>query len=186
MRELSDMNVAILIAPKDFRDEEFIQPHAALHLAQANITVVSTEEGKCYGMNGSVVFARMALAEAVEKDWDAAVFIGGGGCSIYIDDPLAQQLAVKTAEAGKPVAAICMAPEILAHAGLLKGVEATVFESYEGDLAEHGAIVTGDVVTESKNTINGAPIITGNGPTAAFAFGQAVVNSLRAPLDPWL
>lgn len=185
MRELSDMNVVVLIAPKDFRDEEFAQPHAALTLAKANVTVASVEEGKCYGKLGSIVHARMSLADAVEKDWDAVMFVGGNGCSVFVDDPLAQQLAMKTAEAGGVVSAICMAPMILSHAGLLKGVEATVFESYEDDLREHGAIVTGDVVTESKNTINGAPIITGNGPAAAFAFGQALVNSLRAPLDPW-
>jgi protease I len=182
MLELSDKKVAIVIAQEKFRDEEFAQPHASLNLAKADVTVVSREVGKCYGTLGSVVHSRMSLADAAKLDWDAVVFVGGAGAGDYMDDPLAHSLALRTNERGCLVAAICKAPTILAHAGLLRGAEATCFPDYCDDLREHGVKVQNAPVVETK--VNDAPVITANGPQSAFAFGQAVVNSLRAPLDP--
>lgn len=183
LKDLSDKKVAIVIAPDHFRDEEFAQPHASLKLAEADITVVSREVGKCYGTLGSVVHARMALSEAANLDWDAVVFVGGSGAGTYMDDPVAHALALRTNERGKLVAAICKAPTILAHAGLLRGAEATSFPDFHGDLREHGVKVLETPVVETK--VKDAPVITANGPQSAFAFGQAIVNELRGPVDPF-
>lgn len=182
MQELADKKVAIVIAPDKFRDEEFAQPHASLNLAKADVTVVSREVGKCYGTRGSVVHARMSLADAAQQDWDAVIFVGGAGSATYTDDPLAHALALRTNERGKLVAAICKAPTILAHAGLIRDVEATSFKDDQDDLRAHGVRVRDVPVVEAE--VNGAPVITANGPQSAFAFGQAVVNSLRGPYDP--
>ena len=182
MQELSDKKIAMVIAQNQFRDEEFAQPHASLNLAKADITVVSRAVGKCYGTLGSVVHARMSLAEAAEKDWDAVVFVGGAGAGDYMDDPVAHALALRTNERGKLVAAICKAPTILAHAGLIRGAEATSFPDYYDDLRQHGVKVSTAPLVETE--VNGAPVITANGPKSAFAFGQALVNSLRGPFDP--
>ncbi|MDO4400849.1 MAG: DJ-1/PfpI family protein [Coriobacteriia bacterium] len=183
MRELSDKKVAIVIAPDKFRDEEYAQPHASLNLAKADITVVSRAVGKCYGTLGSVVHARMALDDAVKEDWDAVVFVGGAGSATYTDDPIAHELALRTNAAGNLVAAICKAPTILAHAGLIRGAEATSFVDDQDDLRKHGVKVRTSPVVETE--VNGAPVITANGPQAAFAFGQAIVNTLRGPYDPF-
>lgn len=184
-KDLSDKNVALVIAPEEFRDEEFAQPHAALKLNGANITVVSLDPGKCYGSRGSVVHASMSVAEASTKHWDAVVFVGGAGGQIYVNDLTAHILARQAAEDGAVVAAICMAPAILAHAGLLDGVDATAFEDRIPEIKKYGAHFVDYAVVEGKNNINGAPIVTGNGPAAAFAFGQCVVNALRGPMDPF-
>lgn len=183
MLGLEDKKVAIVIAPDHFRDEEFAQPHASLNLAKADITVVSREVGKCYGTLGSVVHARMALSEAAGMDWDAVIFVGGDGAGVYMDDPLAHALALRTNERGCLVAAICKAPTILAHAGLIRGAEATSFPAFHDDLRQHGVVVRSSPVVETE--VNGAPVITANGPQSAFAFGQAIVNTLRGPLDPF-
>lgn len=183
MQELSDKKVAIVIAPDKFRDEEYAQPHASLNLAKADITVVSRAVGKCYGTRGSVVHARMTLDEAANQDWDAVVFVGGAGSATYTDDPVAHALALRTNERGKLVAAICKAPTILAHAGLIRGAQATSFPDDQDDLRAHSVKVQSAPVVETQ--VNGAPVITANGPQAAFAFGQAIVNTLRGPLDPF-
>lgn len=183
MRPLDDKKVAIIIAPENFRDEEYAQPHASLNLAKADLTVVSRNVGPCQGSRGSVVHARMTLDDAAKQDWDAVVFVGGAGSATYTDDPIAHALALKTNERGGLVAAICKAPTILAHAGLIRGVEATSFIDDQDDLRAHGVKVSNSPVVQAE--VNGAPVITANGPQAAFAFGQALVNALRAPLDPF-
>ena len=183
MMQLSDKKVAIVIAPDQFRDEEYAQPHASLNLAKADITVVSREVGKCYGTRGSIVHAKMALDDAAKLDWDAVVFVGGAGAGTYMDDPIAHSLALRTNERGGLVAAICKAPTILAHAGLIRGVEATCFPDFEDDLRAHGVKVQPSPVVTTE--VNGAPVITANGPESAFAFGQAIVNKMRGPYDPF-
>jgi protease I len=181
MKDLSDKKVALVIAQNQFRDEEYAQPHAALNLAKADITVVSRNAGICHGTLGSIVHARMPLSEAVNNEWDAVVFVGGSGAGDYMDDPLAHALALHTNERGNLVAAICKAPTILAHAGLLRDAEATSFPDFHDDLRQHGVKVRDAAVVETE--VNGAPVITANGPQSAFPFGQALVNALRGPVD---
>ena len=113
------------------------------------------------------------------------VFAGGDGGEVYISDLTAHILIRQAVEDGAVLGAICMAPTILAHAGVLKGVDATVYPYYEEEVKRYGANLVDYAVVEGANTVNGAPIITGNGPAASFAFGQAVVNALRGPLDPF-
>ncbi|RJP34563.1 MAG: hypothetical protein C4536_02525 [Actinobacteria bacterium] len=74
--------------------------------------------------------------------------------------------------AGKMVAAICIAPVILAKAGILQGVEATVSPGMEGELTAGGAILVEQPVVVDGN------IITGWGPDAAVEFAQEVNKAL--------
>ncbi len=188
MLGLQDKKAMILIAPKGFRDEEFSQTHAALKGAKADVMVVSTHTGACEGKLGSVAHAHMTLDDAVNEKWDCLALIGGPGATIYIDDERVEKIARQVVDDEGVLAAICLAPVILAHAGLLDGVDATVFpdKEYEDDLVAHGANLKKTAVVEGKNNVNGAPLITGNGPKAAFVFGLQVTNALRGPVhDPW-
>ncbi len=93
------------------------------------MTTASTRPGTCVGKLGMRAVADIAVAEARKSDWDAVVFVGGGGSQVFFDDPDAHALA-KTAERGRRVlAAICIAPSTLARAGLLEGRRATAFPS---------------------------------------------------------
>ncbi len=66
------------------------------------------------------------------------------------------------------IAAICAAPSVLGHLGLLQGKKATCFPGYEGELA--GAqVAAGPVCTDGR-------LITGNGPGAAMAFALEIVR----------
>lgn len=164
--------VLMVIAPEVFRDEEYAHPRTVLEDAGARVTVASVTAGKCIGKLGLVAEADMSLTEATQVAWDAVVFVGGGGAQIYFDDPLAHRLAHDAATRGAVLGAICIAPSVLAHAGLLAGVPSTAFASQEDDLVEHGALWTGEPVTVEGH------IVTANGPEAAEAFGHALADLL--------
>jgi len=169
------MQVLMVIAPDQFRDEEYAHPREILEGRGATITTASVAPGPCRGKLGMMARAQVALAEADPARYDAVVFVGGGGAQIYFDDADAHRIARTMHENGKIVAAICIAPSILARAGLLKDVHATAFSSQENDLREHGALWTGAPVQ-----VDGA-IVTGNGPAAARDFGMAIADLLGLP-----
>ena len=65
------------------------------------------------------------------------------------------------------ICAICAAPSILAHKGLLKGKKATSYPSYAEEL---GCEYTGETVTQDGK------IITGKGAGAAIEFGLKIAE----------
>ena len=163
-------SVLMVIAPHEFRDEEYTEPKTVFESRGARVTTASLDPGQCRGRFGTVAHADIALADADPGDYDFVVFVGGGGSKVYFDDPDAHRLAVGARDLSRFVGAICIAPSILAHAGLLSGRRATAFESQEDDLVERGAIWTGQAVTVDP------PFVTANGPEAARAFGEAIAD----------
>jgi protease I len=167
------MSTALMvIAPSVFRDEEYAEPKAILESRGVTVVTASTAPGECIGKLGMRATATLSVADAAEKSWDAVVFVGGAGASVFFDDENAHALASHQVERGDVLAAICVAPSTLARAGLLQGVKATAFPSQEDDLKAHGAEWTGQPVS-----VDGL-IVTGNGPEAATAFGEAVAEVL--------
>jgi protease I len=164
--------VLMVIAPTMFRDEEYALPREILIRAGADVVTASTEPGACTGKLGMKAEATLALDKADPDDYDAILFVGGAGASVFFDDPAAHALAKHALEDMRVVGAICVAPSILARAGLLEGKRATAFQSQQRDLVEHGAVWTGDPVTVSGR------IVTANGPDAAHDFGEAVARAL--------
>ncbi len=166
--------VLFVIAQRIFRDEEYAHPRDVLETRGFEVVTASEEAGPAVGRFGLEVEADIALEDAVASGYDAVVFIGGAGAATFFDDPLAHNIARTLHEDGRVVAAICIAPSTLAHAGLLDGIRVTSFPSQREDLEIHGAIWTGADVE-----IDGS-IITASGPDAARAFGEAIADSLDA------
>ncbi len=166
------MDVLMVVAPSEFRDEEFAEPRALLERAGHRVVVASRSAGPCRGTLGATVQATLALAEVHADRFDAAVFVGGRGAETYFDDPEAHRVAVAFARAGKVLGAICIAPAILARAGVLAGRRATVYPSERAVLQAHRALPQRqDVVIDGR-------IVTASGPAHAAAFGRALVQVL--------
>ena len=68
------------------------------------------------------------------------------------------------------MAAICAAPSVLGHLGLLKGRRATCYPGFEQEL-------TGATVEKSPYVVDGR-IITGRGAGATVLFARAIVACL--------
>jgi protease I len=164
--------VLFVLAPKDFRDEEYLKPKEILEQAGVQIEVASRGVGEASGVFGAKAKVDKDLSQVSAEDYDGVIFIGGPGSSVYFNDESAFQLAKTAYEKGKIVGAICIAPSILANAGILSGKKATAFSSEEGNLKAKGAIFTGDEVT-----LDGW-IITASGPQAAGEFAQEIKKAL--------
>ncbi len=164
--------VALIIAEKIFRDEEYEIPKNILEENGVTVLTASSTTNEAVGKLGMVVKPDLLIGELAKEELDAVIFIGGGGSWQYFDDALAHCLARQNYAAQKIVGAICIAPVILAKAGLLKGKKATVFPDGIGEIEKGGAVYTGNPVE-----IDGR-LLTGSGPEAAAEFGRELVRLL--------
>lgn len=173
MPDLKGKKVLIVIAATDFRDEEYFEPGNLLRQCGATVTVASSGKGQAVSVFGKMVVTDKQITECKAGDYDAVVFIGGPGAAEFFTNATAHALARAAVEQGKVLAAICIAPVTLANAGVLKGKKATVFPSFQGQLAAQGALmVNQDVVQDGK-------LLTASGPKAAHEFALALVKMLE-------
>lgn len=164
--------VIMIIATRDFRDEELQRPKEILESQGAKVTIASSSTALATGMFGAKAKPDILVKDIRVEDYDAIVFVGGSGASQYWEDPIAHEIAREAVEKGKLLCAICIAPVTLANAGVLSGKRATVFGSEAGRLKAKGANYTGARVEQDGR------IITASGPEAAKEFGEAIVRAL--------
>lgn len=172
MKDLKGKKILMVIAHQNFRDEEYEIPHQILENKGIEITVASSSLDEAAGKLGMKVKPDLLLEDVEIEEYDGVVFIGGPGASEYFSNPVALDLAKKAYEERKVVAAICIAPSILAKAGILAGKKATAFPSETQNLKAKGAIYTGQASQKDGN------IITANGPQAAGEFSQKIIEAL--------
>lgn len=180
-REIKDKKVAMIIAFKDFRDEEYFIPKQVLKTGGSKITTVSSELGKAIGTYGGEVNVDITLDKLKVDDFEAIIFIGGSGALKYVEDETCWKIAKETVLKNKVLGAICIGPAILARAGVLSGKKATVWSSPLDKsavkiLKEEGAIYEDDQVVQDGN------IVTANGPQVARKFGETIAKLLREGL----
>jgi protease I len=174
---ISSKNIAIVIAFKNFRDEEYFIPKQILGRAGAKITTVSNSIGIAFGVEGGEARVNILLEDLKVEDFDVIIFIGGPGALKYLDNETSYQIVKETVSQNKLLAAICISPVILAKAGVLENKKATVWsnsldKSAVKILKENGANY------EEKSVVVDGNIITGNGPLAAKEFAEEIIKLL--------
>lgn len=166
-------NVLLIIAHRRFRDEELLETKKVIEEAGGITAIASTDLTPARGMFGALATPNFTLDRVVVDRYDAVVFIGGSGSEVYFRNPRAHLIAREAFEKNKILGAICIAPCILANAGVLEGKKATVWDGkYIEILKAKKVEYTGETVTVDGN------IITANGPEAAKEFGEAIVGAL--------
>jgi protease I len=162
----------MVIAQENFRDEELFEPKEVLEKSGIEVKIASSGLKLAKGMLGGTAEPEFLLKDINARDFDAVIFVGGAGASVYWDDPVAHRLIKEAYNSDKIVGAICIAPVTLAKAGILKGKKATVWKSESGQLKAAGAIYTG------VNCQKDGKIITAAGPFAAKEFGEELVRAI--------
>jgi protease I len=175
MGRLSGKKVLMVVAPSQFRDEEYFQPKVIIQASGAIVeTTADTKEEEATGTQGGKAKIDLPLGRVKPASYAAIVFVGGPGAKGYFQDKQAKKLAQEFAQPGKVVGAICIAPTILANAGVLAGKKATAFSSELKKLQAKKAQVIKQAVVVDGN------IVTAEGPEAALEFGRKLVDVLAA------
>ena len=169
--------IILVVAHKDYRDEEYENTRKSLEGAGVSVSVASTSAGNAEGLKGGKAKVDLLLKDVAEGDFEGIAFIGGPGSKSYVGHAVASDLAREFMSKGKVVGAICYAPAILAKAGILSGKKATGWKTDDNGevpklIAEEGGIYSDDsVVSDGK-------VVTAFNHLSADEFGKTLAKLL--------
>jgi 4-methyl-5(b-hydroxyethyl)-thiazole monophosphate biosynthesis len=153
-----------------FEEIETVTPVDLLRRAGAEVVLASvTGQPAVTGRSGVTVTADAALADVMNDPFDLLLIPGGPGVMPLRTDGRAAGLAVRFAEAGRLIGAICAAPTILSDAGLLEGRRFTAHFSVHEELQE---------ALGEERVVRDGNLITSRGAGTALEFGLALVQGL--------
>jgi len=122
---------------------------------------------------GTLLTPDTSLDQALKQDYDMVVLPGGQpGTDNLNADSRIHSLLEGMAQHEKYIAAICAAPKVLAHAGLLKGRRVT---SFPGAL---DPTQLAEVQYEETAVVQDDQILTSRGPGTAMDFALTIIETL--------
>ncbi|MGN1202247.1 MAG: DJ-1 family glyoxalase III [Eubacterium sp.] len=149
---------------------EALAPVDMLRRAKLGVKTVGVTGKTVRSSCGVEVASDIEIDEFEYKDVDAIILPGGMPGTLNLENNSAVQSAIdKAVSENILVCAICAAPSILGHKGLLKGKEAIAFPGFEGDL--DGAVISDKYVVKDGN------FITAKGAGVATDFGLEIVKA---------
>jgi protease I len=172
------MKICMIIANQDYQDKEYAVPKKIFEEAEFEVITCAQSKGIAQGSLGETAEIDLTLKEVEINEFGAIVFVGGSGAVKYIENVDAHMIAYDANKAGKVVAAICIAPMILTHAGILKNKKVTVWDKDGSNIARMESLEAKYVA--DKNVVVDDNIVTANGPNAAAEFGKAIVDLLKS------
>lgn len=177
MTDLTGKTVAFLVAPEGIEQVELTEPWAAVEKAGGTPRLLSTESGEVQAFNhldkGDTFRVDAQVADSDVATYDALVLPGGvANPDALRMDQDAVAFVRDFMESGKPVAAICHAPWVLAEADVLRGKQITSWPSLQTDMRNAGADWVDEEVVVHGN------LVTSRNPDDLPAFCDALLEQL--------
>ncbi|MBO6528232.1 type 1 glutamine amidotransferase domain-containing protein [Erythrobacter sp.] len=173
----------MILATDGFEQSELMKPKANLEKAGIETEVVSLESGEIKGWQdgqwGESVRVDKTVDEVANCEGYDALLLPGGQMNPDILRMNERAIAIvrEFGMAGKPIAAICHAPWLLAEAGLIDGKTVTGWPSIRTDLKNAGANVVDQEVAQDGQ------LITSRNPDDIPAFSKALIDSLGETVE---
>lgn len=162
---------AIVPLAEGFEEIEAVTVIDVLRRTGVEVTAVFLKKNPVTGSHGISVTADKNIDGISPSDYDCVVLPGGmPGSANLKDDPRVIDLVRALSAEKKIVAALCAAPLVLGHAGVLKGKRATCYPGFESQMT--GATPVPDPV------VRDGTYITGRGPGCAIPFALELVSVL--------
>ncbi|MBQ9107042.1 MAG: DJ-1/PfpI family protein [Clostridia bacterium] len=152
-----------------FEETEAIAALDIMRRGGLDVRTVGVDKRSVTGSHGITVVADLVGNELSDETPEGVILPGGMPGTINLEaSEIVTSLLKKTYDNGGLVAAICAAPSVLGHLGMLDGKKAVCYPGFESEL--HGA-EPGDGKTATDGNV-----ITACGAGAAIEFGLEVVR----------
>ncbi len=167
----SDLKVLIITADGT-EDTEFFYTY--YRLIEEGCTVdVATPKGKFKGKNGSGLEQTKTLDEVKEQDYAMLYIPGGKAPEALKKEKQAVALVQGFAHSGKPIAAICHGPQLLAEAGVIQDKAIAAWPEVEEEVTQAGGTFM------NEETVVDGQFVTGRWPGDLPKFTKAVIERLH-------
>ncbi len=172
-KPLLGIRIAVLAAD-GVEQIELTSPWKALHKAGAELYLISLRKGKIQAVNALAPGERITVDATLDEAHPAsfaALLLPGGLASpdLMRQQPKALDFVRSFARTGRPIAAICHAPWLLASAGLLQGRTLTSWPGIQDDMRNAGAIWKDEPVVIDGN------LLTSRGPQDIKKFNKRTI-----------
>lgn len=159
-----------------FEELEALSPVDVLRRAGIAVTTVGVGGRRITGAHQIPVVCDAAAEEVSPEELEMVVLPGGMPGTVNLEaSPVVMSFLDKALAEDKWIAAICAAPSILGHRGLLRGKEAICFPGFEDAL--EGAALSDKPVCVDKT--GGSKIVTAKGAGVALEFALTLVACLK-------
>jgi protease I len=172
---------AVILTADKFEDTELVVPYFRLLEAGARIDIAAPDLEPIGGEHGYFLTPDLTIDDADPEGYDLLVVPGGfpdGAPATVRELPAAQEIARSFLEQGKPVAAICHGPWLLAASGAIRGRRLTSFwrDGVPEDVRAAGGLwQDADVVVDGN-------LVTSRWPPDLPVFTRAMM----AMVDAWV
>jgi protease I len=172
---LPGKNILMVIAPQDYCERQLHVSRYLFELHGASVTVASVRTGRVHSLQGGSSTVRQSLPSINAGDYDALLVVGGPGAEVHLwPDRCLQALLDGANAAKKVVGAICLAPVVLARAGILAGRKATVSMRAEARAEMRAANVTID----PRRVVRAEHVVTATDEAATLDWAYEVMRAL--------
>jgi protease I len=170
---LNGKKVVVLIG-KHFEDREATEPIAFLEKEGAEVVTVGRDVCDVKGKHGTTIAVKKSFEEIDPVDFDALVIPGGKSPSHLRKYVPAVEFVKRFADTGRPIAAICHGGQLLATAGLVKGLTMTGYPGIREEMEEAGARFMDEEVVVDGN------FITSRTPEDLPSFNRKIEENMLA------
>lgn len=172
-----EKKVVFIIAHEGYQPVEYSIPKKLLE--QAGITVI-TASNKAHhdamANDGSTTTVDCIIEDIPLQDVAGIFLVGGPGAMENLNSPKLHQLIKDAHAKNKKIGAICIAPRILAEAGILENKQAT---GWNGDNELQGVFKKYGVHYKPQDVVRDDNVITATGPDAAREYGEQIISILE-------
>lgn len=171
------MQVALIIAHKDYQPVEYNAPKKILESAGIKVVTVSDVGGIAKAAyDGDESKIDMTVDDCKPEDFDGVFLVGGSGAEQYLENEKVYKIIREVAVSHKLWGAICYSTRILAHAGVLSGRKATGWDG-DGELGGILRSVGAEYIREP--VVMDGDLFTATGPKFAEAWGDEILQKLK-------
>jgi protease I len=148
----------LMLTANGTEDLEFFYPYYRFIEAGFKVDVATPEGGAFKGKQGLGLKETRRIDDVDAKDYELLYIPGGKAPAELKKHEDAIKLAQDFVAAGKPIAAVCHGPQVLAAAQVIKGRKIAAWPEVEDEIREAGATYV------SQETVSDGPFITARWP----------------------
>jgi putative intracellular protease/amidase len=172
-------SVLYILPEKDFDYTEFTTTRDILLKNNIKVTLASTIVGEISDHVFGKYKSDILIKDVNLDNFEMVCVIGGNGMKLIEYDSGVHQLLKDARDKNKFIASICYGPVVLSRAGILNGVESTVYQSDKNRkiLEDNGVVVS------SEKLVMSGKILTAAAPEDSTAFGEKMVEILKENME---